>query len=209
MKRLGVLGDIHCEDQALAAALELFGRERVERVVSVGDIIDGLGDPHRTIALLSQVDAVAGNHDRWYLSGELRNLPDALPEGTLVPAESAWLADLPTMRTYDTPHGKLLLCHGLGNDDMATLLETDAGYALEANDALQRLVRDGAFRFVVSGHAHRRLVRRVGAVTFINAGTLFRNHGPCVLVLDLEALTATYFDWSGGQYVAAVPVAVP
>jgi predicted phosphodiesterase len=102
-----------------------------------------------------------------------------------------------------------MLCHGLGNDDMSTLKPDDFGYALETNDALQRLLKRGDHRFVVSGHSHRRMVRKLANVTFINAGTLLREHEPCVVVLDFDALTATFHDWREGAYVAAAPVALP
>jgi predicted phosphodiesterase len=66
---LGVLGDIHCEDVALKAARALFAERGVSRILAVGDLVDGRGDPHRTLELLNEVDAVAGNH-RWYRHAE-------------------------------------------------------------------------------------------------------------------------------------------
>lgn len=208
MTRFGVLGDVHSEDQALAAALELFARERVERVLAVGDLVDGPGDPARTIELLAGVDCVAGNHDRWYLGGTVRDLPDALPARTLSAAHQAWLAALPSMRTYETPRGALLLCHGMGDDDMATLRPDDFGYGLENNDAVQGVLRSGRWRFVVSGHSHQRMVRNLGNVTFVNAGTLLRGHSPCALVLDVEPMTASFFDWNGETFAAATALAL-
>jgi predicted phosphodiesterase len=54
--------------------------------------------------------------------------------------------------------------------------------------------------FVVSGHSHQRMVRKLGTTTFINAGTLFREHQPCVLVLDVGAMTATFHEWDGTSF---------
>jgi hypothetical protein len=48
--RLGLLGDIHAEDERLLAALQLFGRA------------------HDAGAL-----GVRGNHDRWLLEGTFRS----------------------------------------------------------------------------------------------------------------------------------------
>jgi len=208
MTRFGVLGDVHCEDAAVSAALELFTKLGAERVLCVGDVVDGPGDVTRTIEALQRADCVAGNHDRWYLEGKLRDLPDAHPAGTLTAAQRLWLAGLPALREYDTPRGRLLLCHGLGADDMATLRPDDFGYGLENNDALNGLLGRNAYALVVSGHSHRRMVRRVGSTTFINAGTLLRGHEPCALVLDLEAATAAFFDWKGGAFAASAPISL-
>jgi predicted phosphodiesterase len=207
--RLGILGDVHCEDVALNAARDLFAERGVGRVLAVGDIVDGLGDPHRTLELLADVDAVAGNHDRWYRQGMLRTLPDALSVGTLAARHRRWLAELPVSREYVTEHGKLLLCHGLGDDDMVSLRPDDTGYALESNTALQRLLAYGAHRMVISGHSHRRMIRKMSATTFINAGTLLRGFEPCALIIDLDMLVATFFDWDGAGFTAGVSTAVP
>jgi predicted phosphodiesterase len=102
-----------------------------------------------------------------------------------------------------------LLCHGLGDDEMASLRDDDKGYALESNTAIQRLLARGAPRIVISGHSHRRMVRKMSGTTFINAGTLLRGFEPCVLILDLDILVATFFDWNGAGYAACVPIAVP
>ena len=67
-------------------------------------------------------------------------------------------------------------------------------------------MREARVRFVVSGHSHQRMVRTLGAVTFINAGTLFRPHAPGVLLLDVEAMTATFFDWTPAGFAATAPV---
>lgn len=205
--RLGILGDVHCEDVALSAARVLFAEHGVSRVLAVGDVVDGPGDPHRTLDLLADVDAVAGNHDRWYRQGTLRTLSDALPVGTLSATHQRWLSALPSSRAYETAQGKLLLCHGLGDDDMASLRPDDMGYALESNTALQRLLGQ-RYRIVVSGHSHRRLIRKIADTTFINAGTLLRGFEPCVLVFDLDQMIATFFDWDGAAFKAGVPVVV-
>lgn len=51
--RLGLIGDVHAEDERLAAALEVFAAERVDRALCTGDVVDGHGDIDRTCALLA------------------------------------------------------------------------------------------------------------------------------------------------------------
>ncbi len=182
VRRVGVVGDVHAEDEQLAGALEFFAEQGVERVLCVGDIADGRGDLSRCCELLASTDAVRGNHERWALGETMRTLPDASPP--LSEAQRLYLGNLPVERYYDTPRGALLLCHGLGADDMAKVEPADGDYALRSNSALQQLLSEGKCRFVINGHSHRRMVRTIGGVTIINAGTLFQDHEPCLALVD-------------------------
>lgn len=175
----------------------------LDRILAVGDIVDGPGDSARCCRLLADagVDAVMGNHDRWALKGQLRTLPGAT--ATLDPAERRFLEALPATRRYDTVAGPLLLCHGLGSDDMCRLTEDDFGYALETNDPLQELLAAQDCRFVINGHTHRRMVRHFAHLTVINAGTLFRDNDPCFAVVDLAAARVEFFDLAAGRIAPA------
>jgi predicted phosphodiesterase len=144
-----------------------------------------------------RVAAVAGNHERWLLAGEARDLPDATPPAEVGSEARAYLSSLPGTLEYETAAGRLLLCHGLGAHDMGGVKPGDYGYALAANFALQRLMREGKYRFVVNGHTHRRMVRSFEGLTIINAGTLFREHQPCFLVADFEDGFVQYYDLAG------------
>ena len=63
LSRFAVLGDIHAEDKLLALGLGWLRASRVERIFSVGDIVDGQGDADRAVALLAahRVEAVRGS----------------------------------------------------------------------------------------------------------------------------------------------------
>ena len=65
MALYGVLGDIHGNCEALAAALAALDAHRVERVLCVGDIIGYNADPDACVELLRAHEAlcIAGNHD--------------------------------------------------------------------------------------------------------------------------------------------------
>lgn len=196
LRTLGVLGDIHAEDTRLAAALDHLRASSVDRIVSVGDIVDGPGDFVRTCALLraASVDTVRGNHERWLLAGTMRDLPDALPTADLGPLERHFVTGLPLVREYHTAAGLMLLCHGLGPHDMQTVHPDDSGYALEYNDALQALIAERRYRFVVCGHSHQRMVRGFGQLTVVNAGTLYRDHEPCFARIDCAAGEVEFHD---------------
>jgi len=206
LRRIGVLGDIHCEDDRLETALRFFEAERLDLICSVGDIVDGPGDPNRAVELLIEhhVVCVRGNHERWMLRGEMRELPDANTYFDLKMSSWEFLKALPLWRKFETAAGQMLLCHGLGEYDMAGVWPFDNALTLRSNHALWKLVNSHEYDFIVDGHTHRRLVQRFDDLTLINAGTLFREHNPCCLVLDFEAGVAQYFDLPGeGKLVEA------
>lgn len=209
--RIGLIGDIHCEDVRLRAALARLDELGVDRVCAVGDIVDGYGDPNRCCALLAehQALAVAGNHERWILAGDLRQLPDATALTDLDRRSRAFVAALPRTLRVTTPLGEALLCHGLGENDMAGVRPGDFGYALETNDALTSLIVRGE-RLVLNGHTHRRMVRRIDGLVIVNAGTLAHDWDPCFCLVDFEARSVQFFDVDQyGAIDARPPVALP
>jgi predicted phosphodiesterase len=157
-------------------------------VLCTGDVADGSGSVGRCCELLRQrdVQTVRGNHDRWFLTGVMRDLPEAT-DASAVPAE-AWeyLATLATTRVFSSALGGVLLWHGLGLNDMAKIGPDDFGYALEANEDLQSLQRNPAYRFVVDGHTHHAMVRHLTRLTVINAGTLRSHDNPGFLLVGFE-----------------------
>lgn len=199
LTRFGLIGDVHSEDQRLGRALTKLADAKVEAVLAVGDLIDGFGDADRTVALLieHEVVAIAGNHERWLLADTMRDLDGATLE--IADESRAWLAALPQTRVLDTARGKLLLCHGVGDDDMAELRPDTRGYGLQcALDGISAF--EGAeLRFAVGGHTHDRMVRALGSgITFINAGTLSRKRSDAGFgLVDLETGTVTFWDFAG------------
>lgn len=188
--RVGLIGDVHGEHERLETALDYFAGRRSTHVLCTGDIPDGHGSVGRACEILREhgVLTVRGNHERWFLSGVMRDLPDATPLDDVPVSEREWLAALPVVREFTTPLGGLLLCHGLGANDMAKVGPDDEGYALVTNDDFRALVRDPRYQLVVNGHTHRPMVRHFQGLTIINAGTLRRDAPtPGFLLIDFEA----------------------
>ena len=201
IRRIGVIGDVHTEHARLAAVLERFSALPLDRIVCTGDLPDGPGsgaDVDACCALLkaASVLTVCGNHDRWLLDSEHRDLPLATSTDDVVQGTLAFLRSLPQTAELAVPEGTALLCHGLGTDDMAEVLPFDHGLALEDNLPLQTLLAKGRYVCVINGHSHRAMVRTFSGVTIVNAGTLLSDHGPCCTVLDFVASTARFFDVS-------------
>lgn len=194
-----MIGDIHCEDSVLELVLQHLSTVGADTVLAVGDIVDGVGDVNRACFLLAEqgVLTVVGNHDRWLLEGSMRELPGATAASALRRESRVWLEQLPKTRSFQTSRGSLLLCHGLGEDDLATIRPEDEGYALESNLALQALVRSKKYRLVVCGHSHQPMVRSIGPLIVINAGTLDRNDRQVCSVIDFENGSVEFFDVAG------------
>ena len=198
LRRAGLIGDIHCELGSLQRVIDHFRDSEVDTLLAVGDIADGPDDLTATCALLQKhrVLAVAGNHDRWLLAGEMRDLADATPLAGLTSEARAYLAALPKTRLLESPRGNVLLCHGLGEDDMASVRPDDEGIALHNNHALWRLIKNGEQRFVVNGHSHRPMLRTIDGLTILNAGTLHPKHRPVCSIADFDAGKVQVFDVS-------------
>ena len=208
--KIGAIGDVHAEDGALAAALAVLAHERADVILAVGDIVDGPGDVDRCVALLVEAGALAvrGNHDRWLVEDKHRAL--GTQPGDLSAATRAFLAALPSTRTLATPRGALVLCHGVGDDDMARLhADTAPDDLLHGADELDALLADPDVAVVVGGHTHRRLVRRLArpdgapALLWLNPGTLKRDDDPCFALFDLERGVARFWDLLDGRPVFA------
>jgi len=209
LTRFGVLGDVHTEDEALSVALEALGSLDLDAILCVGDLLDGHGDADRTCALLRDagVLAVAGNHDRWFLSGSQLGWDTDTTE--LHDAHRAWLASLPATRRFETPLGGLLLCHGVGEDDMAVLRSDTDRYSLAWLEPLHALCAAPEVSLMVGGHTHERMVRTFDGLTVINAGTLHRDFPQGFLTVDLDAPRVQAHDLVDGRIVSAERLEVP
>lgn len=197
--RVGLIGDVHTERVRLEGALRHLRALSPDRLLCTGDLPDGPLDAHEVDACCellraAKVLTICGNHDRWVQDGEMRDLPGATEREELAAATLAFLAALPATLELATPAGAALLCHGMGADDMAGVQPYDHGLALSENDALQTLLREKHFRYVLAGHTHRPMVRTISGVTLVNAGTLLTGQTPCCAFIDFERRHLVYFD---------------
>ena len=206
LSRIGIIGDVLACDARLESALKFLRAQNVEKILCVGDIVDGQGNGERCCELLQSfaVATVRGNHDRWLLNGEMRELPDSVALSSLNETTVAFLRALPKTLAFETTRGPLLLCHGVGENDMRKLTPDDTGYALECNDELQSLKSAGTFAFAVGGHTHARMVRRFGALTFINAGALPDWSGPCFSIADFARGDVEFYGFDGDEVAGII-----
>lgn len=199
LRRFGCIGDPHAEDRRLARALAHLQGADVDAILCVGDLVDGLGDVDRVVALLRAHDVltVRGNHDRWFLGGINRELAHATRE--VAPETRAYLEALPPTRRLPVLGGDLLLCHGVGDDDTAELRPDTEDYGLACLDRLPALERDPSLLWMVGGHTHRAMLRALPGLWVINAGTLWGERDPGFMIVDLEARTLVHQRFADGD----------
>ena len=197
---MGVVGDVHCEAETLGRVLDALERMNADPVFCVGDLVDGPGDADVTLAIVEKrgVHCVAGNHERWFLEGDQRTLKDATQE--LNDASLAFVESLPRIRRYDTPAGRLMLCHGIGRDDEAWLLPDTRGYALQDIPTLRELMLDPSVDFLIGGHTHERMIRVFPGLTVVNAGTIYRDDEQTFAVVDFTQMRVEFYSAEEGKF---------
>ena len=108
--RYGILGDIHGNIEALDAVLEGLRAAKVDRFISVGDIVGYGADPGACIDRIREIEAVvvAGNHD-WavvdlldtsFFNVYAKAAVDWTAE-SLSDEHKTWLSELPLVQTVD------------------------------------------------------------------------------------------------------------
>ncbi len=212
LRRFAAIGDLHGEDARLEHILGWLADQHIDALLSVGDIVDGAGSLDRCCALLTAHDAlvVRGNHERWLLEEPFAHEPGFLTRATLV-----FLRELPSMRRLSTLRGDLMLCHGVGDNDMVRLHPHDQETSRAATNALEPLLADRSLRLVVAGHTHRRMVRSFARpdghpLIFINPGTLHRGYPASFAIVDLGQGQVEFHEVLGepGSEVVVCPAEV-
>ncbi|HKV82905.1 MAG TPA: metallophosphoesterase family protein [Ktedonobacterales bacterium] len=178
--RVALISDIHGNAFALDAVLADIQGQAVDRLLCLGDAIQGGAQPVETVHRLREIACpiIMGNADAWLLSGQETGTEPITSEletvrqwslSRLSAEDRAFIADfVPTLRLPLTDNHALLCFHGspASFDDIllpTTPYEAFLGY-LEPYDA----------RWYAGGHTHLQQVRRVGAGFFCNPGSVGR-----------------------------------
>lgn len=157
--KLGIVSDIHCNLYGLRQALAAL--ESVDEVLCLGDIINEAQFSNEAIAALKAREAhvILGNHEEIFLSpaGQYAREGDEVDRALVT-----WLAGQPHRRTLRIGGKTVLMIH-------STPWEPRGDYIFPHSDQLERFAETDA-DFVLYGHTHAPLVRRVGRVLVINPG---------------------------------------
>jgi hypothetical protein len=135
------------------------------------------------------------------LEGTNRSVEDATQPEHLIPDSRRYLALLPATLEFPIAGGELLVCHGLGENDLASVRVTDRAEEIHNNLELWALYRRAALRLVINGHTHRREVCRFHHLTVIGVGTLHRKERPCCAIIDIPGQAVEFYDVDGPEAV--------
>ncbi len=208
-RRIGLIGDVHAEHARLETAISALLRAGADTLLCTGDLCDGPGDIERCIELLltHNVKTVRGNHDRWMLDDRVRHIQDAHKRCELSKTAIRYLSTLPTQRNIDTSAGRLLLCHGVLDNDLGKVWPGSERMPPERSKGLDKLIKHGGYQLFVNGHMHYRVVLDYPGLTHINAGTLSPRHRPGVTLMncDTNALQVFEFETSADDSRPADP----
>ena len=174
--RIALIADIHGNLPALEAVLADISGRGVDAIVNLGDHVSGPLWPRETAALLMQHDwpTVAGNHDRMVVGDDpaSHGPSDQYAYERLDDEQRTWLTRLPVTAGLDD--GRVLLCHGVPDDDRRYLLETPehGRLRLARPGEIARRLGDVSARVIVCGHSHvPRVVHHDGRL-LVNPGSV-------------------------------------
>jgi putative phosphoesterase len=191
--RLLVISDLHANSGALDAV-----SETVDAVVVLGDLVDYGPDPTETIAWVRAHASwvVRGNHDHAVATGtptgagaawlDLAEASAAWTREALSADERAYLGGLPVSLAFTFGGARFAAFHAAPSDPLYRYLppETDEATWRSELEAVQA-------DWLLLGHTHRPIVRRVGATTVVNPGSVGQPRAGIPM--------ATYAIWDDGD----------
>jgi putative phosphoesterase len=158
--KIGVVSDVHCNQDGLLRALNILGD--VDELICLGDSIYEYRFSNEVVRLLKDRGAhtILGNHEEGFLGphGLRARKPEWIDRSLL-----QWLADRPKRLDLNIGGKKLLVVH-------STPWEPRGAYIYPHSSQLARFAETEA-DFVLYGHTHHQLVRRLGRVLVINPGS--------------------------------------
>lgn len=158
--KLGIVSDLHCNFDGLTRALEIMGQ--IDELLCLGDSIFEYRFSNEVVALLKERGAhvIQGNHEEVFLGPQGVR---ARGRDTIDRALVQWLADQPARIELDIGGKKVLMVH-------STPWEPRGAYVYPHSPHFARFGEAEA-DFVLYGHTHQQVVRRIGGVLVINPGS--------------------------------------
>jgi len=182
--RTAVLSDIHGNAVAFDAVLADLERRPVDRVICLGDAIQGGPQPAEVVARLRALGCpvVMGNADAFLLRGVETGHEDSSPErrtilhavrewsvAQLSDADRAFIAAFPPTVTLALEGGSTMLGFHGSPDSFDQILMPDI-----PDEELRRALGPHAARHAAlcGGHVHVQFVRQLGAAFHFNPGSV-------------------------------------
>jgi putative phosphoesterase len=176
--RVAVFSDIHGNCLAMETVLSDIKPLKVDKLVCLGDVIQGGPQPAETVALLRDLACpiVMGNSDDWLLTGvaaeTLTPLQYQMRDWTLsklTEVDREFIAQFPsTIELEISPNKRLLCFHGSPQSYDDHILPTTSDAELEA-------LLGGDLSFIYTGgHVHSQVLRRIGDTFYFRPGSVGR-----------------------------------
>jgi predicted phosphodiesterase len=177
-----VISDIHGNCVALDAVLADIQHEPRDRIVCLGDAIQGGPQPAEVVQRLRELGCpvVMGNADAWLLDGEETGAEEISTErlqklhtvrewslAQLTAADKTFISEfLPTIEIPLSSEHSLLCFHGspASYDDLI--------FPYTPEEDFQRLLAPFANHILTGGHTHMQQIRRLGDTFFFNPGSV-------------------------------------
>ena len=184
---LGVVSDIHCNIEALDAALAAMG-DRVDDVLVAGDAVYEYRLSNEVVERVREIGApyVLGNHELVLLS------PAGAPARARPEVRASnldFLATVPTRLELTIGGRRLLMVHG-------SPWEPYNDYLYESSPGWARCDDDDLGDILVLGHTHVPMAARKGRTLVVNPGSVSEPRGPdpdrrgSYAIVDTDALEA-------------------
>ncbi len=158
--KIGIVSDLHCNHRGLLQALSILGD--VDELICLGDSIWEYRFSNEVLRTLKDRGAhtILGNHEEGFLGphGARARQPDWIDRSLL-----QWLAERPHRLELQIGGKRLLVVH-------STPWEPRGTYVYPHSGVLERFAEAEA-DFVLYGHTHHQLARRIGKVMVINPGS--------------------------------------
>ena len=180
--RIAVISDMHGNDLAFEAVEEDIKREKVDRIVCLGDAIQGGPQPAEVVQRLRRINCpvVMGNADAWLISGEETADEGIPPErlkkmgdirlwslSKLTEDDIDFIAKFQPTVTIKLEDGVDLLCfHG------SPASFDDVILPAAPEEEFQKLLGRYVGQVLTGGHTHAQQLRRLGDLFFFNPGSV-------------------------------------
>ena len=189
--RIAVISDIHGNDLAFEAVEADIQKQNVDRIICLGDAVQGGPQPGSVVQHLRRLDCpvVMGNADAWLLSGvanDNENIPperlkqlDAVRDWSLAllsEDDCEFIADFQATITVKLDDTLELLCfHGSPTSFDDVILPA------APEEEFQKFLGAYSSRILTGGHTHAQQIRRLGDRFFFNPGSVgfaYSHHQP-------------------------------
>jgi putative phosphoesterase len=161
--RIGIVSDIHCNIDSFQRAVDEMNAAGVDEFLCAGDAFHEYRFSNEVVKLIRDIDAryILGNHEMVFMGpyGET-----ARSVATIRQKNVDFVGEAPQRIEAELGGKKLLMVHGVP-------WEPYSEYLYESSPSIKRCA-DVDADFLVLGHTHVPMVKRVGSTLVINPGSI-------------------------------------